>query len=118
MQSQLDFFSLVHAVAVIHGDLTGVSSCLNVGTQALMCPHQNNILIDSDGRALVTDIGLSTMLDDITESDFDSSSAGALHWTAPELSAKRNKDRLPTSKSDVWSFGCIMIHVSTSTHPY
>jgi serine/threonine protein kinase len=84
-----------------------------------MCPHQYNILIDSSGRALVTDIGLSTMLDDITESSLDGDCAGNLRWVAPELIlGEQNGRRLPTSKSDVWSFGCNMIHVNASTHPY
>lgn len=74
-----------------------------------MCLCQRNILVDSHGRAFVTDVGISMMLDDIAESE--PSRRGAIRWTAPEL-ADHTEDRLPTSKSDVWSFGCNMIHVT------
>jgi serine/threonine protein kinase len=75
-------------------------------------------LINASGRALVTDIGLSTMLDDVAESGFDGNRPGTLRWTAPELLSERDEYRLPTSKSDVWSFACNMIHVNASIHPH
>lgn len=74
-----------------------------------MCLCQHNILVDSHGRAFVTDVGISMMLDDIAESE--PSRRGAISWTAPEL-ADHTENMLPTSKSDVWSFGCNMIHVT------
>ncbi|KAG0700572.1 kinase-like domain-containing protein [Suillus ampliporus] len=88
----------LHAIAVVHGDLTG-----------------SNILVDSHGRAFVTDVGISMMLDDIAESE--PSRQGAIRWTAPEL-ANGTENRLPTSKSDVWSFGCNMIHVLSGQEPW
>ena len=74
---------------------------------------QTNILVDSHERAFVTTVGISTMLDEIAESD-EPPYAGNMRWTAPELFILEEdllKKRLLTSKSDVWSFGCNMIHV-------
>ncbi|OAX35205.1 kinase-like protein, partial [Rhizopogon vinicolor AM-OR11-026] len=78
-----------------------------------------NILVDSHGRAFVTDVGLSTMLDEVTESGpFYGSRLGAIRWVAPELMVTRSFSiRFPTSKSDVWSFGCNMIHVLSGQEP-
>lgn len=90
---------------------------IKFGHRALIeCPCQNNILVDSRGRALVTDVGVSTLLDEITESEHGKTTYGTIRYMAPELVVE-NPNKLPTSKSDVWSFGCNMIHVSTSTLP-
>jgi serine/threonine protein kinase len=79
-----------------------------------MCRCQFNILVDSHGRAFVRGTSLSTMLDEIAESEAYQAHPGDVHWTAPELviDMDSSSGRLPTSKSDVWSFGCIMIHVN------
>jgi len=50
-----------------------------------MCPCQNNILIDQCGRALVADVGISTLLDEITESEIGKTANSAIRYTAPEI---------------------------------
>jgi len=83
-----------------------------------MYPCQNNILIDQCRRALVADVGISTLLDEITESEIGKTANSAIRYTAPEILVPREHyNKLPTPKSDVWSFGCNMIHVSMPTHP-
>ncbi|KAG2146064.1 kinase-like domain-containing protein [Suillus bovinus] len=84
----------LHAIAVVHGDLTG-----------------DNILVDSYGRAFVTGVGLSKRLDEIeSRSEYgDSIRSATIRWIAPEL-VDDEEETFPTSKSDVWSFGCNMIH--------
>jgi eukaryotic-like serine/threonine-protein kinase len=62
---------LAHSTGIIHGDLT-----------------PNNILITTDGRAIITDFGLSTYLQPIAQSqDVDAavrSVGGTLGYAAPE----------------------------------
>ena len=62
---------VAHSLGIVHGDLT-----------------PNNILITPDGRAVITDFGLSTCLQPITQSqDVDSavrSVGGTLGYAAPE----------------------------------
>ncbi|OJA09355.1 hypothetical protein AZE42_05976 [Rhizopogon vesiculosus] len=101
----------LHAVAVIHGNLN--------------CSH---ILIDSSGRAFVKVVVLSTLLDEVTEPESDevteSEYSGFIlecdfRWIAPEsLLAMDDRKTLPTSKGDVWSFGCNMIHVLSGQLPW
>ncbi|KAG1890496.1 kinase-like domain-containing protein [Suillus fuscotomentosus] len=82
-----------------------------------MCQHQHNILVDSNGRAFVKGSGLSTMLNEIAESGSDETRLGDVPWTAPELMINSSSG-LPTSQSDVWSFGCNMIHVLSGQEPW
>ncbi|OJA09362.1 hypothetical protein AZE42_05980 [Rhizopogon vesiculosus] len=60
------------------------------------------------------------MLDEVVESGpFYGSRLGAVRWAAPELMVTRSFSiRFPTSKSDVWSFGCNMIHVLSGQEPW
>ncbi|KAG1750244.1 kinase-like domain-containing protein [Suillus lakei] len=91
----------LHVIAVVHGDLTG-----------------DNILVDSHGRAFVTGVGLSKRLNEIVsepESGSANTRSATLRWIAPEL---LDEEAFPTSKSDVWSFGCNMIHVLSGQLPW
>ncbi|KAG2039308.1 kinase-like domain-containing protein [Suillus americanus] len=85
---------------LVHGNLSG-----------------HNILVDSNGRAFVKGSGLSTMLDEIAESESYETRLGDVAWTAPELMID-SSSRLSTSQSDVWSFGCNMIHVLSGQEPW
>ena len=103
----------MHAIAVVHGNLNSVRGRRKSSQFALIPPCQFSVLVDSHGRSFVRGSGLSTMLDEIAESETYQSHSSDARWTAPELVVGVDKfsSRLPTSKSDVWSFGCIMIHV-------
>ncbi|KAG2152552.1 kinase-like domain-containing protein, partial [Suillus bovinus] len=90
----------LHSCAVVHGNLSG-----------------HNILVDSNGRAFVKGSGLSTMLDEIAESESYETRLGDVPWTAPELMIDSSSG-LPTSQSDVWSFGCNMIHILSGQEPW
>eukprot|EP00953_Heterococcus_sp_UTEX-ZZ885_P001218 1164-Heterococcus_DN1.PRE.1 len=70
----------------------------------------HNVLIDDDGRALLTDFGLSKTEGTISTSSTTKSlfHGGTLAWTAPELfNAVREQTctQLFTAKSDVYSYG-------------
>ncbi|OJA14027.1 hypothetical protein AZE42_07404 [Rhizopogon vesiculosus] len=93
----------LHAIAVVHGNLTSFT-----------------VLVDSHGRGFVRGSGLSMMLDEIAESEAVDTHLADVRWKAPELvvGVDNSSSRLPTSKSDVWSFGCIMIHVLSGQVPW
>ncbi|KIJ10915.1 hypothetical protein PAXINDRAFT_101856 [Paxillus involutus ATCC 200175] len=102
----------VHSRSVVHGDLSG-----------------SNVLIGANGRACIADFGLSTLLTAFGGSTFGSTSpaAGTLRWTAPELlylnvepsGDEENIPRVPpTPRSDIYSFGAIMLQVLTGKIPY
>ncbi|KAG2134529.1 kinase-like protein, partial [Suillus clintonianus] len=94
----------LHSCSVVHGDLTG-----------------SNVLISSDGRAHLSDFGLSVIIVDfVGTSYFTSALSGTVRWTAPELLEIPEDDAIiiPTSNSDIYSFGCIMFQVLTGKAPY
>ncbi|OJA09361.1 hypothetical protein AZE42_05981 [Rhizopogon vesiculosus] len=93
----------VHANAIVHGNLASF-----------------NVFVDSHGRGFVRCSGYSRMLGEIAVSETQETHPGDFRWAAPELVKDRNNssNRLPTSKSDVWSFGCIMIHILSGRVPW
>ncbi|KAG2153678.1 kinase-like domain-containing protein [Suillus bovinus] len=93
----------LHCRGIVHGDVTSP-----------------NILVDiSDGRyrACLTDIGLAKILSghlangvvDVSHVQLD-----AVRWTSPELLSGGN----PTKENDMYSFGCIMLHLLTLRTPW
>ncbi|KAF9233676.1 kinase-like domain-containing protein, partial [Melanogaster broomeanus] len=84
----------VHSFPVVHGDLSS-----------------GNVLVDVDGRAFLSDFGLCSILGGLHGgSSFVRSSCnpGTIRWAAPELVL--NPDTVqPSTASDVFSFGCIML---------
>ncbi|KAF8839143.1 kinase-like protein [Paxillus ammoniavirescens] len=100
----------LHSRSVVHGDLSG-----------------SNVLINGNGRACISDFGLSTLLTQLGGSTFATSHQppGTLRWTAPELlelSEPDGEDELPqiipSPRSDVYSFGRIMLQILTGKVPY
>ncbi|KAG0701074.1 kinase-like domain-containing protein [Suillus ampliporus] len=95
----------LHSCSVVHGDLTG-----------------SNVLISSDGRAHLSDFGLSVIVVEfVGTSYFTSALSGTVRWTAPELLAIPEEEgaiMIPTSHSDIYSFGCIMFQGLTGKAPY
>lgn len=78
----------LHARNIVHGDLKG-----------------NNIVIGSDGKARVTDFGLSASISSVHEAE--AQITGAWHWVAPEcLAGKRAR---PTFASDIYSLGMCVV---------
>ncbi|KAK1944044.1 Ankyrin repeat domain-containing protein 50 [Phytophthora citrophthora] len=83
---------------VVHGDL----KC-------------NNILIGSDGRAKLTDFGLSTTVSKEPEEDpKDNGNLGAIRWKAPEVL----RGEKATFASDIYSFGMCILEAASGTYPW
>ncbi|KIK93122.1 hypothetical protein PAXRUDRAFT_789472, partial [Paxillus rubicundulus Ve08.2h10] len=100
----------LHSRSIVHGDLSG-----------------SNVLIDGNGRACISDFGLSMLLTKLGGSTYATSrcAEGTLRWTAPELldlEVPEDEENLiyviPTPQSDVYSFGRIMLQVLTGRVPY
>ncbi|KAL4077396.1 kinase-like domain-containing protein [Scleroderma citrinum] len=85
---------------IIHGDLRG-----------------KNIMITQDGRALVADYGISTLLND----DFVSTTSDSSHdpnwirWMSPET---MENYRDTTTADDVWAFGMTVVELLTRKPPF
>ncbi|KAF9236048.1 kinase-like domain-containing protein, partial [Melanogaster broomeanus] len=95
----------LHSQFIVHGDLSG-----------------SNVLIDSKGRACITDFGVSMLLTELRGSTFAITvqERGTLRWVAPEnlhlnMQVSGNRENVPeispTTRSDIYSFGRIMLQV-------
>lgn len=72
-----------------------------------------NILIDSDGFALLTDFGLSK--EDMSASKRAKSLCGTAEYLPPEV---LEKDRNYGKECDWWSFGCVIYEMLTGHPPF
>jgi serine/threonine protein kinase len=95
----------LHHKGIIHGDLM-----------------PSNVLIDENENALLADFGLSHLLEHET-SFFKSLGPGAIRWADPKIISfnPANSDEevsKPSKKSDIYSFGCIMMQVLSGQTPY
>ncbi|KAG6861734.1 hypothetical protein C0995_012738 [Termitomyces sp. Mi166 len=88
----------LHMNDIVHGDLRGA-----------------NILISTDGSAVMADFGISKILEDCGH---DSSSSLNLNprWSAPELLCQTDNRLSPSS--DVWSFAMVCLELMTGEQPF
>ncbi|KAF9233682.1 kinase-like domain-containing protein, partial [Melanogaster broomeanus] len=93
----------VHSFPVVHGDLSS-----------------GNVLVDGDGRAFLSDFGLCSILGGLHGgSSFVRSTCrpGTIRWAAPELVLNPDTAQ-PSTASDVFSFGCIMLQILSGQVPW
>ncbi|KIM84884.1 hypothetical protein PILCRDRAFT_817699 [Piloderma croceum F 1598] len=85
---------------IVHGDLKG-----------------NNVLITTSCRAVLTDFGLSQVIEEMISptGNTTSTAQGAVRWMAPELVLDDSLTLQLTFSSDVWSFGCTAYEESYRT---
>ena len=83
-----------------HGDVKGVSPSSSNRRPVLLSLFQCNVLISENGRALLTDFGLSFLANSSFSLSTVKKGGSSLPWMAPEMldSAK------PSAAGDVWSF--------------
>jgi serine/threonine protein kinase len=94
----------LHSFPVIHGDLTG-----------------SNVLINTEGVACLVDFGLSTVIGGLEGGSSIaplSHRPGAIRWTAPELLEDLEISYSPTPKSDIYSFGSVMLQILSNRFPW
>ncbi|KAG2108626.1 kinase-like domain-containing protein [Suillus discolor] len=96
----------LHSQSIIHGDLSG-----------------NNVLIDEDGKAHLTDFGLSALVPErISQALMPTNCGGTAPYMAPECLALDDEGNEPapvfSPKNDVYSFGGIMLQVLEGKVPY
>ncbi|KAG2353294.1 kinase-like domain-containing protein, partial [Suillus spraguei] len=97
LHAHIFIFDTVHSIPVVHGDLT-----------------PNNVLLNNDMRAVLTDFGLSSMLGDIPGFSYlgrSNAQPGAIRYSAPELLRDSDASIRPDIRSDVYSFGCLALKV-------
>ncbi|RXW17088.1 hypothetical protein EST38_g8758 [Candolleomyces aberdarensis] len=105
----LSGLAYLHRNNIVHGDIKGA-----------------NILVDSQGRACLADLGLLRLTDTqiLTWTSIQSTIApwGTLLWQAPELLSAQLQDqeRLPppTAFSDMYAFGCLAYEIFTGHFPF
>ncbi|KAG2364535.1 kinase-like domain-containing protein [Suillus spraguei] len=95
----------LHSQSTIHGDLSG-----------------NNVLVDQDGKASLSDFGLSLFLPEIlSEALVPTNLYGTIAYMPPEYLTSDDDDNPPlvhSTASDVYSFGGIMLLVLEGKPPY
>ncbi|KAL4150178.1 hypothetical protein PRNP1_009583 [Phytophthora ramorum] len=91
--------SHLHDNGVVHGDLKG-----------------DNIVVSSNGTAMLTDFGLSFHPSGPSSIQERKSTLGAMQWRAPEYATMTVTD--PSFESDVYSLGMCIIEAVTGAIPW
>ncbi|KZO98426.1 kinase-like protein [Calocera viscosa TUFC12733] len=91
----------LHRHGIVHGAIRG-----------------SNILIDSNGKPMLTDFGLATAStsdqEALTEGLSTSETSTTIRWLAPELT----NTRFPVFASDVFSFARTILEIMTGSKPF
>ncbi|KZT55919.1 kinase-like protein [Calocera cornea HHB12733] len=99
----------LHRRQIVHGAIRGVS---------LLKTQQSNILIDGNGKPMLTDFGLATAStsdqEALTEGLSSSETSTTIRWLAPELTTTR----FPVFASDVFSFARTILEIMTGDKPF
>ncbi|KAG8912779.1 hypothetical protein FRC01_004903, partial [Tulasnella sp. 417] len=75
-----------------------------------------NVLVSDEGNAKLCDFGISKLVLEHTSGFTTTASVkGTLRYSSPEM---LDLDGQSTTRSDVWAFGMLILHVMTSKMPY
>ena len=83
-----------------YGSVKGVSLSFSNRRSVLLSLFQYDILISENGQALLTDFGLSLLINSSFSLSTPQKSGGSLPWMAPEMLDGAN----PSAAGDVWLF--------------
>jgi eukaryotic-like serine/threonine-protein kinase len=75
-----------------------------------------NILLNPEGRALVTDFGLARMMDEDSSLTLSGQALGSPNYMPPELAAGQHHEAQPTS--DVYSLGAVLYELLSGRPPF
>jgi serine/threonine protein kinase len=99
----------LHSCNVTHGGLKGVCGCFGSRFTLAFTPDQPNVLVDTSGRARITDFGLATVTQNLDSIRSASAEHGhSARWIAPEILDRRGTH---SKEADVFSFAMITIEV-------
>lgn len=102
----------IHSCGIIHGDLKCVRSSSKPCSTTRFTPVQQNILVDSDGRARIGGLGAAMVaqsMDSVDAMRVASYDQGyTARWTAPEILTEQGTY---SQESDVFSFAMVMVEV-------
>jgi serine/threonine-protein kinase len=87
----------VHRLGMVHGDVKPA-----------------NILLDADGRARVTDFGLSRFLEETTSASDTTGLVGSPYYLAPECWT----GAAATPAADIYAMGLVLYFALTGRHPW
>ncbi|PGH18894.1 STE/STE11/BCK1 protein kinase [Polytolypa hystricis UAMH7299] len=76
----------------------------------------DNILLDLDGTAKISDFGISKKTDNIYGNDATNSMQGSVFWMAPEVVQSQGQGY--SAKVDIWSLGCVVLEMFAGRRPW
>lgn len=76
----------------------------------------DNILLDVDGTAKISDFGISKKTDNIYGNDKSNNMQGSVFWMAPEVI--RSQTEGYSAKVDIWSLGCVVLEMFAGRRPW
>ena len=101
----------IHDMNIIHRDIKSVESIIFCYERIIHLIHlQSNILISDDRKALISDFGLSRLVEATTSYSINSSGVcGSARWMSPEQFPHTSDQPIKLdARNDVWSFGMVV----------
>ena len=101
----------MHEINIIHRDIKSVESINFCYERIIRLIHlQSNILISDDRKALISDFGLSRLVEATTTYSISKSGVcGSARWMSPEQLPHTSAQPIKLdARNDVWSFGMVV----------